>query len=62
MIDYAAEIKERLDTAEVLEAYGIHIDRSEVIRMCTAAQIILVAGAVIVAFFGVIGFGPNFKK
>lgn len=27
MIDYAAEIKERLDTAEVLEAYGIHIDR-----------------------------------
>nr|DAJ82710.1 MAG TPA: hypothetical protein [Caudoviricetes sp.] len=31
-------------------------------RMCTAAQIILVAGAVIVAFFGVIGFGPNFKK
>jgi len=27
-----------------------------------AAQIILVAGAVIVAFFGVIGFGPNFKK
>lgn len=34
----------------------------EVIRMCIAAQIILVAGAVIVAFFGVIGFGPNFKK
>lgn len=27
MIDYAAEIKERLDTEEVLEAYGIHIDR-----------------------------------
>lgn len=34
----------------------------EVSRMCIAAQIILVAGAVIVAFFGVIGFGPNFKK
>jgi hypothetical protein len=30
--------------------------------MCIAAQIILVAGAVIVAFFGVIGFGPNFNK
>ena len=27
MIDYATEIKERLDTADVLEAYGIHIDR-----------------------------------
>ena len=27
MIDYATEIKERLNTAEVLEAYGIHIDR-----------------------------------
>lgn len=62
MIDYAAEIKERLDTAEVLEAYGIHIDRREVSRMCTAAQIILVTGAIIVAFFGVISFGPNFKK
>lgn len=62
MIDYATEIKERLDTAEVLEVYGIHIDRREVIRMCKAAQIILVTGAVIVAFFGVIGFGPNFKK
>ena len=34
----------------------------EVSRMCIAAQIILVAGAVIVAFFGVIGFGPNFNK
>ena len=30
--------------------------------MCTAAQIILVAGAVIVAFFAVIGFSPNFKE
>ena len=39
MIDYATEIKERLDTAEVLEVYGIHIDRREVIRMCTAEQI-----------------------
>ena len=48
--------------AETERGAGGFGSTGKVSRMCIAAQIILVAGAVIVAFFGVIGFGPNFKK